>query len=94
MVLKFSSSSKIYSDNEINLEVQKFGFQYSLLNKTFPIKYEPKWFDELKKAADYIKTEYAGKNIKITENKSYPISSLDREILEGELNIKIIESKE
>lgn len=63
-------------------------------NKTFPIKYKPKWFDELKEAANYIKIEYAGKNIKITENKSYPLSSLDREILEGELNIKITENKE
>lgn len=82
------------SYNKINLEVQKFGWQYSLSNKTFPIKYKPKWFDELKEAANYIKIEYAGKNIKITENKSYPLSSLDREILEGELNIKITENKE
>ncbi len=81
------------SDNKINLEFQKFGSQYSLLNRTFPIKYEPKWFDELKKAADYIKGEYAGKNIKITGSESYPLSSLDRKILEEELNIKITESK-
>lgn len=83
----------MYSYNKINLEIQKFGWQYLLSNKTFPIKYEPKWFNELKKTADYIKIEYAGKEITITENKSYPLSSLDRKILEDELNIKITESK-
>lgn len=81
------------SNNKINLEFKKFGSQYSLLNRTFPIKYEPKWFDELKEAANYIKREYADKNIKITESKSYPLSSLDKKILEDELNIKITESK-
>jgi len=84
----------MYSDNKINLEVQKFGWQYSLSNKTFPIRYGPKWFGKLKEAADYIKIEYAGKNIEITENKDYPLSSLDREVLEEELNIKITGSRE
>ncbi len=77
---------------KVQLQITKMGWKYQLIDKTFPIKNPPAWFDDsdsekaLNAALQYITSKY--QNCKIVLNLNY-ISDIEKKVIESELQVFI-----